>query len=84
MPFPNANPFQGGIKRTRLFSIACGFNRGRNILYLQQSRGINDMLKLDTHPSGRHFLNVSGLSPVPACILRAKGSGVLAAQELLQ
>jgi alanine-glyoxylate transaminase/serine-glyoxylate transaminase/serine-pyruvate transaminase len=29
------------------------------------------MLKLDTHPSGRHFLNVPGPSPVPARILRA-------------
>jgi alanine-glyoxylate transaminase/serine-glyoxylate transaminase/serine-pyruvate transaminase len=29
------------------------------------------MLKLDTHPAGRHFLNVPGPSPVPARILRA-------------
>ena len=29
------------------------------------------MLKLDSHPSGRHFLNVPGPSPVPARILRA-------------
>jgi alanine-glyoxylate transaminase / serine-glyoxylate transaminase / serine-pyruvate transaminase len=29
------------------------------------------MLKLDTHPSGRHFLHVPGPSPVPARILRA-------------
>jgi alanine-glyoxylate transaminase/serine-glyoxylate transaminase/serine-pyruvate transaminase len=29
------------------------------------------MLKLDSHPSGRHFLHVPGPSPVPARILRA-------------
>jgi alanine-glyoxylate transaminase/serine-glyoxylate transaminase/serine-pyruvate transaminase len=29
------------------------------------------MLKLDFHPSGRHFLHVPGPSPVPARILRA-------------
>ena len=29
------------------------------------------MLKLDNHPSGRHFLHVPGPSPVPARILRA-------------
>ncbi len=29
------------------------------------------MLKLDTHPTGRHFLNIPGPSPVPDRILRA-------------
>ena len=29
------------------------------------------MLKLDTHPSGHHFLNIPGPSPVPPRILRA-------------
>jgi len=29
------------------------------------------MLKLDRHPSGRHFLHIPGPSPVPARILRA-------------
>ena len=29
------------------------------------------MLKLDAHPSGRHFLNIPGPSPVPDRILRA-------------
>ena len=29
------------------------------------------MLKLDQHPSGRHFLQIPGPSPVPDCILRA-------------
>lgn len=29
------------------------------------------MLKLDSHPSGRHFLHIPGPSPVPARILRA-------------
>jgi alanine-glyoxylate transaminase/serine-glyoxylate transaminase/serine-pyruvate transaminase len=29
------------------------------------------MLKLDNHPSGRHFLHIPGPSPVPSRILRA-------------
>ena len=29
------------------------------------------MLKLDSHPSGRHFLHIPGPSPVPARVLRA-------------
>ena len=29
------------------------------------------MLKLDTHPTGRHFLQLPGPSPVPDRILRA-------------
>ena len=29
------------------------------------------MLKLDSHPSGHHFLNIPGPSPVPPRILRA-------------
>jgi len=29
------------------------------------------MLKLDNHPSGRHFLHIPGPSPVPARVLRA-------------
>lgn len=29
------------------------------------------MLKLDFHPSGRHFLQIPGPSPVPDRILRA-------------
>ena len=29
------------------------------------------MLKLDSHPSGRHFLHIPGPSPVPSRILRA-------------
>ncbi len=29
------------------------------------------MLKLDAHPTGRHFLNIPGPSPVPDRILRA-------------
>ncbi|MEY3832394.1 MAG: hypothetical protein RJA82_1342, partial [Pseudomonadota bacterium] len=29
------------------------------------------MLKLDQHPSGRHFLHIPGPSPVPARVLRA-------------
>ncbi len=40
-------------------------------LTARQAHPDRPMLKLDTHPTGRHFLNIPGPSPVPDRILRA-------------
>jgi alanine-glyoxylate transaminase / serine-glyoxylate transaminase / serine-pyruvate transaminase len=40
-------------------------------LYIRKIRETKNPLKLDSHPSGRHFLHVPGPSPVPAHILKA-------------
>jgi alanine-glyoxylate transaminase/serine-glyoxylate transaminase/serine-pyruvate transaminase len=42
----------------------------RNFSFIKNSE-IKIMLKLDSHPSGRHSLHIPGPSPVPARVLRA-------------
>jgi alanine-glyoxylate transaminase/serine-glyoxylate transaminase/serine-pyruvate transaminase len=42
----------------------------RNFSFIKNSE-IKIMLKLDSHPSGRHALHIPGPSPVPARVLRA-------------
>ena len=51
-----------------------GFNRLTNEFCMQKmadSRRSDRMLNLDFHPTGRHFLQIPGPSPVPDRILRA-------------